>query len=212
MTRARRAARRAPADPPQRARRPGAGERCEMCAEPIADEHEHVVDLARRSAACAPAGRATCCSPTDGAAAGATGRCPTATAPFADCTLPAGTTLQIPVGAGVLLPQLGAGPDGRVLPGPGRGHRVRAAARRLGPVVGRQPAAGDARARRRGAAGARRAATAGSSCYLVPIDACYELVGQLRTLWRASTAARRRTRRSTPFFDAGRRSAAESPR
>ena len=30
----------------------------------------------------------------------------------------------------------------------------------------------------------------GAECYLVPIDACYELVGQLRRLWRGFDGGR----------------------
>ena len=46
-----------------------------------------------------------------------------------------------------------------------------------------QPRAGDARARRRGDPRADRARREAPECFLVPIDACYELVGQLRS-WR----------------------------
>ena len=51
-------------------------------------------------------------------------------------------------------------------------------------LVGAHPELADARARRRGVPRARRPATTAGECFLVPIDACYELVGQLRRLWR----------------------------
>ena len=89
--------------------------------------------------------------------------------------------------AGVLLPQLRAGPHRGVLPGPGRRHRVRAGPGGVGrrsapPTRGLDTAA----PRRRGAAGpgARRRTGCCRSAYLVPIDACYEFVGRLRMLWR----------------------------
>ena len=47
---------------------------------------------------------------------------------------------------------------------------------------------------RRGDAGA----VAGRRALLVPVDACYRLVGLVRLHWKGSTAARRRGRRSTP--------------
>ena len=43
----------------------------------------------------------------------------------------------------------------------------------------------------------RARTAAGAECYLVPIDACYELVGQLRRCGGASTAAARPTSHST---------------
>ena len=72
------------------------------------------------------------------------------------------------------------------------------------------PQLGVLRTRRRGAAGppGRREGDAGQdrpSCHLVPIDACYELVGRLRSCGAASTAARRRTRRWTRSSRRGRR-------
>ena len=65
---------------------------------------------------------------------------------------------------------------------------------------GGQPGAATAAARRRGAAGprARTTSSASSSCHLVPIDACYELVGRLRQVWRGfdgGQEARGRARR-----------------
>ena len=37
----------------QRRDRPRPGERCELCSTPIADEHDHVVDIQQRSLQCA---------------------------------------------------------------------------------------------------------------------------------------------------------------
>ena len=57
-------------------------------------------------------------------------------------------------------------------------------------LVAANPAAGDHAARRRGVPGPCRTDRGdGTECYIVPIDACYELVGQLRT-----TVARLRRR------------------
>jgi hypothetical protein len=36
----------------------------------------------------------------------------------------------------------------------------------------------------------RRSGSGATSCHLVPIDACYELVGQLRNLWRGFDGGR----------------------
>ena len=92
-----------------------------------------------------------------------------------------GTALEIPVGAGLLLPSsVPAGPW-RSTPAPPAPPSPSCRSAAWEPVVGRQPAARHAAARRRGAdrAGARGRARTGEA-HLVPIDACYELVGLLR--------------------------------
>ena len=38
-------------------------------------------------------------------------------------------------------------------------------------------------------------------CYIVPIDACYELVGQLRRLWRGFDGGREANDALDAFFD-----------
>jgi hypothetical protein len=115
-----------------------AGERCEMCAEPIADEHQHVVNVEGRQLMCVcrglprlrarPAGMGSAADP---------GR------------------------PGVLLPQLHAGPHGRVLPGSGRRHRIRAGLGGVEQHSRRRSARRRARRRHRGAD--RPGARAGNS-------------------------------------------------
>nr|MDQ3294443.1 DUF5947 family protein [Actinomycetota bacterium] len=39
------------------------------------------------------------------------------------------------------------------------------------------------------------------TCHVVPIDACYELVGQLRTLWRGFDGGRDAREALDAFFD-----------
>ena len=60
-----------------------------------------------------------------------------------------------PRGPGLLLPQFQARPDGRLLPGPGRRHRIRASAGRLGRRAGPQPCPGHGGPGHRGAADPR---------------------------------------------------------
>ncbi len=40
----------------------------------------------------------------------------------------------------------------------------------------------------------------GGSCHLVPIDACYELVGRLRTVWRGFDGGREAHEAMDAFF------------
>ena len=41
----------------------------------------------------------------------------------------------------------------------------------------------------------------GAECYIVPIDACYELVGHLRTLWRGFDGGKEANAKLDAFFD-----------
>ena len=84
-----------------RANRPApqpAGERCEMCAEQIADEHQHVVNVEGRQLMCVCRGCYLLF--TDTHASCATARCPTATSPSRTSRWTAAQweALQIPVG------------------------------------------------------------------------------------------------------------------
>ena len=86
---------------------------------------------------------------------------------------------------GLLLRELEHRTRGRVLPEPGRRDRVAAPARHVGRAAAAhaelatllEPDVEAFLVR------AERGADDGE-CFLVPIDACYELVGQLRMLWR----------------------------
>ena len=94
--------------------------------------------------------------------------------------------LEIPVGLAFLFRNSVLGRTVAFYPGPGRGHRVRAVRCRPGtrwwrPTRSWRLLRADVealllRAPERG--------RAGFTCNLVPIDACYELVGRLRLLWR----------------------------
>ena len=94
------------------------GERCEMCSEAIADEHQHVVNVEGRQLMCVCRGCYLLF--TDTKAQLRYRAIPDRYLSFPDFALGRREweLLQIPVGL-VLLPQLGAGPHRRVLPGSG---------------------------------------------------------------------------------------------
>ena len=48
--------------------------------------------------------------------------------------------------------------------------------------------------------GGRSGGAEGSECYIVPIDACYELVGHLRLLWRGFDGGTEANRKLDDFF------------
>ncbi|GAA4488265.1 DUF5947 family protein [Rhodococcus olei] len=160
-----------------------AGERCEMCAVPVDDGHAHVVDVRARQLMCV-------CRPcyllfTDPEADLRYRAVPERYLSFPDFVLPPGAwaALEIPVGLAFFFHNSSLDRTVALYPGPAGAtesqlpldtwERVRADNPSL---VSPRPdvEALLLRAPRRGPA----------DCHLVPIDACYELVGRLRRVWR----------------------------
>ena len=165
--------------------RAGADERCEMCAEPIGEQHQHVVDLDSRALMCT-------CRPcyllfTAEDAELRYRAVPDRYLSFPDVALDAGQwdELEIPVGLAFFFDNSVLGRTVAFYPGPagateselplGAWDRVvdaHPALRTLAPdveaLIVRMP---------------DRTAPDGA-CFLVPIDGCYELVGALRRVWR----------------------------
>ncbi|KUI24469.1 hypothetical protein AU195_01365 [Mycobacterium sp. IS-1496] len=164
-----------------------AGERCEMCAEPIADEHQHVVNVEGRQLMCVCRGCYLLFTDTQ-----ATLRyraVPDRYLVLEDFALDRGRweALQIPVGLAFFFRNSALGRVVALYPGPAgateseldldawEGIRVsdpRAdlPAEDTEALLVRIPPRADAQT--------------SPQCYLLPIDACYELVGRLRLLWR----------------------------
>ena len=174
------------------------GERCDLCATPVGAAHDHVVDLESRSLRCAC--RACYLLFVNG---GTRLRAvPDRYLSFPDLHLSAAQwdAFQIPVSVAFFFVNSGLSRVRGPLPQPGRRHRVAPAPRRLGRAGRRPPGADDDGARRRGAADPGRAGPC-PECYLVPIDACYELVGRLRTTWRGFDGGADAHDELTGFFD-----------
>ncbi|HET7073038.1 MAG TPA: DUF5947 family protein [Mycobacterium sp.] len=168
-------------------RAPGpAGERCEMCSELVADEHQHVVNVTGRQLMCVC--RACYLLFTDGGAELRYRAVPDRYLAFPDFALDrrAWDALQIPVGVAFFFTNSALGRTVAFYPGPagateseldldawnaisGADSRVGLLADDVEALLVRVPADGEA---------------AQPQSYLVPIDACYEFVGRLRLLWR----------------------------
>lgn len=161
-----------------------AGERCEMCAEPIAGDHQHVVNVAGRQLMCVC--RACYLLFTDTHAELRYRAVPDRYLAFPDCALDRRTweALQIPVGVAFFFTNSALGRTVAFYPGPAGAceseldldawNTLRANDPRIGLLADDVEAllvrADDE--------------LADPQSYLVPIDACYEFVGRLRMLWR----------------------------
>ena len=210
-------------DDPVRVRRAGAdprrtgdppqpdGERCEMCAEPIADEHQHVVNVEGRQLMCMCRGCYLLFTDTN--AALRYRAVPDRYLSFPEFALGRREweALQIPVGLAFFFRNSVAGPDGRVLSGPGGRHRVRTGLTAWDAIRGADAAGGHAGRRRRGAARAGARATSRRPP-AVPSGPDRRLLRVRRPTANALARLRRRpggARRSSTSSSTGRRRARE---
>ncbi len=179
-------------------RLPPPGERCEMCGEPVQDEHSHVVNTRTRSLMCSC--RACYLLFTAEGAALAYRAVPERYCSFPDFTLTAlqWEDLQIPVGVAFFFHHSELGRTVAFYPGPAGATESELPLGAWEEIVGVNPALAtlvpDVEAI------LVRRAEAGYSCYLVPIDACYELVGHLRKLWRGFDGGQEAHRQLEEFF------------
>ncbi|MGH9222559.1 MAG: DUF5947 family protein, partial [Acidimicrobiales bacterium] len=162
--------------------KPRPGERCEMCATEIGDEHSHVVNLQTRGLMCA-------CRPCyllfPGGAGGHYKAVPDRCVALPESSISRADWegLQIPVGVAFFFFSTTTGEVHGFYPGPAGAtesllpldmwERLREA----DPLIATLQPDVEAllvRAEREG----------DPSCFIVPIDACYELVGYLRMYWK----------------------------
>ena len=174
-----RAARAVPARPPAGT----AGQRCDLCSEPIGDTHGHLVDLQSRSLLCSCAG---CRLLFDaGGAGGAHFRAVPDRYQRLALVEQAGVleALQVPVGVAFFFVNSGLGRVAAFYPGPAGATESELALDTWEEVAGADPGVAtllpDVEA-----VIVRVGGDAGTECFIVPIDACYELVGELRRCWR----------------------------
>jgi hypothetical protein len=162
------------------------GERCEMCSAPLADEHQHVVDLNSRSLMCA-------CRPcyllfTDQQAALRYRAVPARYLAFPGFRLSRSDwdDLQIPVGLAFLFENSVQQRVVAFYPGPAGATEselpLSAWQRVLDTNPGLDTVLPDVEALL--VHGGREVDDESSTCHVVPIDACYELVGRMRATWR----------------------------
>jgi hypothetical protein len=163
----------------------GGDERCEMCARPLAGEHPHVADLGHQRLLCACR---ECWSlfSAEGAGGGRYRAVPErylAVSAGAEA-LALWERLEVPVGVTFLVPR---SPEGRVCafyPGPAGATESLLPPEPWQKLVESKPElatmADDVEALLLRA----EPSAPSAECFIVPVDACYELVGLLRRDWR----------------------------
>ena len=159
-------------------------ERCEFCGEPVPDGHSHVANLETRGIACA-------CRPcyllftSRGAAGGKLVAIPDryAVARELGMTSAEWDALQIPVGIAFFFVNSAQGRTVAFYPSPAGATESLLPLDAWDELAGRDPLvaslAPDVEALL-----ARRRRDGVVECYVVPIDACYELVGRMRRVWK----------------------------
>jgi hypothetical protein len=178
-----------------------AGERCEMCSEPIADEHQHVVNAAERQLMCACRGCYLLF--TDSQAELRYRAVPDRYLAFPDFALDrrAWEALQIPVGLAFFFHNSVLGRTVAFYPGPAGATESELELDAWNAITATEPRAGlladDVEALL-----VRVPDDEQLSCYLVPIDACYEFVGRLRLLWRGFDGGQEARKFIDDFFAA----------
>ena len=187
---------------------PPVGERCEMCAEPIAEEHQHVVNVAARQLMCTCRGCYLLFA--DQHAKLRYRAVPDRYLTFSDFALDRGAwdALQIPVGLAFFFHNSEMDKTVAFYPGPagateseldlGAWSTIGGAARALTML------ADDVEAllvRVPDRQHADPELNVAAECYLVPIDACYEFVGRLRMLWRGFDGGQEVRAFVDDFFD-----------
>ena len=168
---------------------PVTDERCEMCAEPIPDSHQHVVNLESRVLMCTCRGCYLLFN-VEGAEQKYKA-VPDRYLSFPDFTLGPGQwdELEIPVGLAFLFRNSVQNRIVAFYPGPAGATESELPLAAWDSVVAGNPQLGvlqpDVEALLiRAPDQGRGQGSNDYTCHVVPIDACYELVGRLRQLWR----------------------------
>ena len=185
--------------------RPRPGERCELCAELIPDEHGHVVDIESRALMCA-------CRPCylvftpEGAGGNRFRAVPNRFVSFPDVTLSGAQWdgLQIPVGVAFFFMNSALNHVAAFYPSPAGATESLLSLESWDAIVAANPDLAmllpDVEAFLVRSPD-RQSDAADAECFLVPIDVCYELVGELRRLWKGFDGGTEAHTALNSFFD-----------
>jgi hypothetical protein len=180
---------------------PRAGEVCELCAEPISDEHRHLVDLSSRTLMCACRG-CFLLFESKGAGGNHFRSVPERYVAFPnfDLTPAQWDSLQIPVSVAFFFLNSELNRIAAFYPGPAGATESELPLESWADVVETNPDLAtlepDVEAFL-----VRSSRDRTSEGYIVPIDICYELVGHLRLLWRGFDGGSEANQKLDAFFD-----------
>ena len=185
--------------------KPRPGERCELCAELLPDDHGHVVDLETRAMMCA-------CRPCylvfapDGAGGSRFRAVPDRFISFPEFTLSGSQwdALQIPVGVAFFFMNSALDHVAAFYPSPAGATESLLSLESWEQIVAANPDLASLRPDVEAflvRSAERRSGEASAECYLVPIDVCYELVGELRRLWKGFDGGTEAHAALDAFFD-----------
>jgi hypothetical protein len=188
--------------------RPRAGEVCELCATPIGDDHRHLVDVHTQSLRCSCRG---CALLFDDAGTGG-GRyraVPDRYLRLEPFVLAPGqwTELQIPVGMAFFMGSTPVGSTVAFYPSPGGATESELPLDTWDDIVAANPPLADvapdveAVLIRAPSSGPGRSPASEPACYIVPIDRCYELVGELRLHWHGFDGGQEVREHVATFFE-----------
>jgi hypothetical protein len=179
-----------------------ADERCELCTEPISERHGHLVDLRARSLLCACRGCYLLFT-SEGAGGDHYRAVPDRYLAFSDFSLSPGQwdSLQIPVGIAFFFFNSSLARMAAFYPGPAGATESELALDAWAEIVAVNPSLSTLQPDVEALLVRSERNHGGAECFLVPIDACYELVGKLRRSWRGFDGGREAHDELDEFFD-----------
>jgi hypothetical protein len=180
---------------------PRAGEVCELCTEPITEDHGHLVDLEARNLMCACRG-CYLLFLSEGAGGSHFRSVPDRFLAFPEFALSPAQwdNLQVPVDVAFFFLNSSLARVAAFYPGPAGATESELPLDTWAEVVAANPQLStlepDVEAFL-----VRARADRGAECYIVPIDACYQLVGHLRRLWRGFDGGKEANAKLEVFFE-----------
>lgn len=176
---------------------------CELCAEPIPDGHGHLVDLTARNLMCACRG-CYLLFLSEGAGGSHFRSVPDRFLAFPDVALSSAQwdNLQVPVNVAFFFLNSSLDRVAAFYPGPAGATESELPLDTWAEVVAANPQLDTLQPDVEAFLVRAHADRAGTECYIVPIDACYELVGHLRRLWRGFDGGTEANAKLDAFFDA----------
>jgi hypothetical protein len=180
---------------------PRPGERCELCAAPIGDAHRHVVDVERRALLCTCRPCFLLFTPT-GAGGGHFRAVPDRYVVVDDVAVAPAVwdALEIPVSVAFFLVNSQLARVAAFYPGPAGATESELPLDVWGQVVAANPSLATVVPDVEAVLVRTRPGATTIECSIVPVDACYELVGTLRTCWRGFDGGREARAALDAFF------------